>query len=152
MPIQICRAAVNTMFNDDNIVFSYTTKMAVEDGVLFPVSESLTKPQGIKYPVYFNDSVWNNYVDPAYMTQEQTEKENTIRQILEGFLPAARRCSSNVCRFNFSLDGPTARIVSPRNEVLNPDQSMTVTLKAIVTAEDIDRPNPAVFFMLPWED
>lgn len=152
MPIQICRAAVNTMFNDDNIVFSYTTKMAVEDGVLFPISESLSKLQGIKYPVYFNDSVWHNYVDPAYMTQDQTEKERTIRQILEGFLPAASRCSSSVCRFNFSLEDPKARIVSPRNEVLNPDQSVTVTLKAIVTAEDIDRPNPAVFFMLPWED
>jgi hypothetical protein len=44
----------------------YTTKMAVEDGVLIPIPGDIHQPLGIKFPVFFNDSVWNNYVDPFY--------------------------------------------------------------------------------------
>ncbi len=140
------------MFKEEDIIFSYTTKMAVEDGVLIPIPGDISKPLGIKFPVYFNDSVWHHYVDPVYQTFDKLEKDETIRQILVGFIPTARNCSSSICRFSFRLVSQKARIVSPRNEVVNPDQSLTVTLKAVITAEDIDRPNPAIFFMLPWED
>jgi len=32
------KAAVKFMFTEDDIIFSYTTKMAVEDGILIPIS------------------------------------------------------------------------------------------------------------------
>ena len=31
MPIQILRAGVNSMFKEEDIIFSYTTRMAVDD-------------------------------------------------------------------------------------------------------------------------
>jgi type I site-specific restriction endonuclease len=34
MPKQVRRAAANHMFSKDDIIFSYTTKQAVADGVL----------------------------------------------------------------------------------------------------------------------
>jgi len=51
------------MFKEEDIIFSYTTRMAVDDGVLIPIPGIISGPLGINVPVYFNDSVWNHYVD-----------------------------------------------------------------------------------------
>jgi hypothetical protein len=139
------------MFKEEDIIFSYTTKMAVEDGVLIPIPGIISGPLGINVPVYFNDSVWIHYVDASSEKRNCADKTSEISRILEAFVPAAKLCKSNICHFNFMLPAPIW-LTNSLNEVLNSDGSLTVSLKAVVSAEDIDRPNPAVFFMLPWED
>jgi len=53
------------MFSEEDIVFSYTTKMAVEDGVLIPIPGIISGVLAIKYPVYFNPtcSVFNKMAE-----------------------------------------------------------------------------------------
>jgi hypothetical protein len=151
VPIQICKAAVKIMFTEEDIIFSYTTKMAVDDGVLIPIPGIISGPLGINVPVYFNDSVWIHYVDSVSDKRNCVDKTAEISRILESFVLAAKLCKSNICYFDFVFPAPLW-LTNSRNEKLNPDGSLTVALKAVISAEDIDRPNPAVFFMLPWED
>jgi hypothetical protein len=139
------------MFTEDDIIFSYTTKMAVDDGVLIPIPGIISGPLGIKVPVYLNDSVWNHYIDANSDSHECADKTVAISRILVAFIPEAKRCASSISNFNFVLPAPIW-LTNSRNEKLNSDGSLTVTLKAVISAEDIDKPNPAVFFMLPWED
>ena len=75
------------MFKEEDIIFSYTTKMAVEDGVLIPIPTIISGVLGIKYPVYFNDSVWNQYVDASSDRHECADKTAEICRILEAFVP-----------------------------------------------------------------
>jgi hypothetical protein len=139
------------MYTEEDVIFSYTTKMAVEDGVLIPIPGIISGPLGINVPVYFNDSVWIHYVDAGSGKRDCADKTVQISRILEAFVPAARLCKSNICHFDFVLPAPIL-LTNSRNEMLNSDGSLFVSLKAVVSAEDIDRPNSAVFFMLPWED
>jgi hypothetical protein len=139
------------MFSEEDIVFSYTTQMAVEDGVLIPIPGIISGVLGIKYPVYFNDSVWNQYVDASGEQARCADKTEEISRILEAFVPAARKCSISTCHLDFILPAPIF-LTNSRNEILNPDGSITASLKSIISAEDIDKPSPAIFFMLPWED
>jgi hypothetical protein len=139
------------MFKEEDIIFSYTTKMAVDDGVLIPIPGIISGPLGINVPVYFNDSVWIHYVNASSDNRNCAEKTAEISRILEAFVPAARLCKSNICHFDFALPAPIW-LTNSRNEKLNSDGSLIVTLKAVISAEDIDRSNPAVFIMLPWED
>ncbi len=151
MPIQIPRAGVNSMFKKEDIIFSYTTRMAFDDGVLIPIPTIISGILGINVPVYFNDSVWNHYVDASGDRADCSGKTTEISRILEAFVPKSRECASSFLRFDFVLPRPLT-LTNQRNEKLNPDGSLIVTIKAVITAEDIDRPNPALFFMLPWED
>ncbi len=139
------------MFKDEDIIFSYTTRMAVDDGVLIPIPGIISGPLGINVPVYFNDSVWNHYVDGSGKRADCAEKTAEISRILSAFVPKSRECASPYLRFDFVLPRPLT-LTNQRNEKLNPDGSLTVTIKTVISAEDVDRPNPALFFMLPWED
>ena len=62
MPKQIRRAAANFMFSKDDIIFSYTTNQAVEDGVLVKTDSKLSNEAAIQSPVYFTSTVWNKYI------------------------------------------------------------------------------------------
>jgi len=139
------------MFKEEDIIFSYTTRMAVDDGVLIPIPGIISGPIGINVPVYFNDSVWNHYVDDDFERHSCADTTVEISRILEAFVAAAKLCKSNTCHFDFVLPAPIF-LTNSRNEKLNSDGSLTVSLKAVISAEDIDRPNPAIFIMLPWED
>lgn len=151
MPKQSPRAGEIKMFKEEDIVFSYTTKMAVDDGVLIQIPVPITGPLGILVPVYFTDSVWNRYIDPNPKTNNFQTKSAEITRILKPYTTVARTCSRSFCNFKFRLPSPLF-LTDKRNEILNQDGSLTVSLKAVITAEDIDNSKPAVFIMLPWED
>ena len=139
------------MFKEEDIIFSYTTTMAVEDGVLIPIPGIISGTLGIAFPVYFNDSVWNHYVDASGKGPDCFNKAVEISRILKAFIPEARKCSLSICHFNFTLPSPIF-LTNSRNETLNPDGSISASLKSVITAEDIDKPSPTIFFILPWED
>ncbi|MGB9498726.1 MAG: DUF6573 family protein [Dissulfuribacterales bacterium] len=49
--------------NNLEVIYSYTRKQAIEDGVLIDVSDTATEV-GIKYPVAVTSAVWNRYIKP----------------------------------------------------------------------------------------
>ncbi|HKJ41084.1 MAG TPA: DUF6573 family protein [Sunxiuqinia sp.] len=51
------------MFDKNDIIYSYTTKEAVEDGTLVVANNELVEKAAIRIPVYFVRHVWDRYVD-----------------------------------------------------------------------------------------
>jgi hypothetical protein len=136
------------MFSESDLVFSYTTKDAVRDGILIPIAGIISGCLGINVPVYFNDSVWTNYV--AILKEEYRTKRISV--ILTQFAVRARTCNHRTMKFSVDLFiGLDYKLLS--NEVSTDDPDVrTVNLKAIIDAHDMDDPSPAIFIMLPWED
>lgn len=60
------------MFEDDDIIFSYSRKEAIEDGVLVDVSY-LARQEGFVYPVAVTRSVFNRYVTPDGSARDDGE-------------------------------------------------------------------------------
>jgi len=52
-----------TSMKDNEIIYSYSRRQAIEDGVLMDVSE-MAKAVGIKYPVAVISTVWRQYIVP----------------------------------------------------------------------------------------
>jgi hypothetical protein len=65
----------------------------------------------------------------------------------------AQKCSEAVLEFQFNCQVPKDWEYLT-NEVKSsiPFQYRDVKLKAVISAQDIDDPSPAIFIMLPWED
>ena len=58
--------------NGWEIVSTYSTKEAVDDGFLVKVESKASKEAGIKFPVYLTRAVWDKYVEvPKGMEQLQ---------------------------------------------------------------------------------
>lgn len=49
----------------ENVVYAYTRKQAIEDGVLIDVSET-AKEMGFVHPVAVTSTVWNTYIVPPH--------------------------------------------------------------------------------------
>lgn len=55
------------------VIYSYTRKQAIEDGVLIDVSE-MAKEAGFKYPVAVTSGVWYGWITPPENAIGQDEK------------------------------------------------------------------------------
>ena len=153
MPKQVRRAAANQMFSRDDIIFSYTTKQAVADGVLIKAEPEQSSQAAIRFPVYFTSTVWNRYVliPPEFKGMQNFNIR--LGNILMMFAFQAQKCSEAVLKFQFNCQIPKDWEYLT-NEVKSgiPFQYRDVKLKAVISAQDIDDPSPAIFIMLPWED
>ena len=137
----------------DNIIYSYTTKQAVEDGVLIKVDAKISSEAGIKYPVYFTDSVWKRYAEVPDEFREIQDLNGRLWEILFMFSLHAKNCSGALFTFRFICQVPNYKIwLSNEKKSDISFQHRDITLKAVITAQDIDDPSPAIFIMLPWED
>lgn len=136
------------MFSESDLVFSYTTKDAVRDGVLIPIPGNISGGCGIKFPVYFNDSVWSSYVE----TLPKVEHTEQISDILMEFAFCAAGCKGQVLSFKIYLECDPSDQLEPNEQLCEDDRVKTAELKAVITSHDIDDPSPAIFIMLPWED
>ena len=56
-------------FSDWEVIDTYSTKQAVEDGFLVLVDRKVSKEAGIKYPVYLTRAVWDKYVELGSILQ-----------------------------------------------------------------------------------
>jgi hypothetical protein len=141
------------MFLKDDIIFSYTTKQAVEDGVLVKANSKLSAGSAIKFPVYFTSTVWNKYVKVPEEFKGVQDFNGRLGDILFMFAFQAKKCSEPVLNFQFTCQVPKASEWL-KNEVKSSIsfQHRDVRLKAVISAQDIDDPSPAIFIMLPWED
>lgn len=153
MPKQVRRAAANFMFLKDDIIFSYTTKQAVEDGVLVKTDSKLSNEAAIQFPVYFTSTVWNKYIKVPEKFKESQNLKGRLWDILFMFAFRAKSCSGSVLTFRFNCRIPQSEPWLKNEEKSEISfQHRDVLLKAVITAQDIDDPSPAVFIMLPWED
>ena len=53
------------LFDDTDLVFSYSRRQALEDGVLVDVSE-MAREAGFRYPVAITRAVWDGVVTPDH--------------------------------------------------------------------------------------
>ena len=71
-PKQVPKAWAHSMFKNEDIVFSYTTKEAVKDGFLVKIEGELPSDAGIRFPVYLTRTVYDRYVKvPEGLTGQQ---------------------------------------------------------------------------------
>jgi hypothetical protein len=153
MPKQVRRASAKSMFSKDDIIFSYTTKQAVEDGVLVKADSVQISQAAIKFPVYFTDTVWNKYVKVPEEFKGLQDFNGRLGDILFMFAFQAKKCSGPVLSFKFTCQVPKLMPWTQNEEKSSISfQHRDVRLKAVISAQDIDDPSPAIFIMLPWED
>jgi len=141
------------MFTSDDLIFSYTTKEAVQDGSLVKVDPEISSGAAIKFPVYFSQAAWQKYVKvPEGITGCQ-DIQGRLWDILYMFAWKAKTCNESILNFNFNCQIPNAGNWEPNERKSNlPFNFREITLKAVITAQDIDDPSPAIFIMKPWED
>jgi hypothetical protein len=63
------------MFNDSDVIFSYTRKQAIEDGVLIDVTET-ARQCGFKYPVAVTARLWAEVVVPNEKAKAKEQSES----------------------------------------------------------------------------
>ena len=141
--------------NGWEVISTYTTKQAVDDGFLVKVESAASKEAGIKFPVYMTRAVWDKYVEvPAGMEGFQ-DVSGRLWDILYMFTYYAKKGGSGgLMSFKFSCSMPDAGNWE-RHETLedpaNRNQRL-INLKATCQAQDFDDPTPAIFIMKPDED
>lgn len=132
------------MFDNADMIFSYSRAQAIEDGVLFEVPQKLSREAGISIPVALSEAVFNDTV----AWDDATTKATGCPQDLTGRLwdvlwmlrLAARNADSSTVMF----------------EVLRVPRSTTngepraVRLKAVIDGGDDG--SPVITVMFPHED
>ncbi len=126
-------------FAGAEVIYAYTRKDALNDGVQIDVSE-VAREAGLKFPVYLTRAVWESYVTVPDGVRCQDEK-GRLWDIVWMLRCAARRTSGPQMLFGLHV----------RND--NRDRTPPlVNLKAMCGPRDIDDPQPAITVMLPDED
>src|SRR5450759_1184016 len=134
-----------------DVIYSYTRKQAIEDGVLVDITE-MAKEAGIKYPVAITSTAFFGYVAPDPMPPGQDLK-GRLWDLFTMFKLAARRTDGPNLQFNvqFVLNG--IRVGPEEKPVRNIDhtwRAFEVTLKAVCGPGD--DPAPVITLMLTDED
>lgn len=126
-----------TAFGD--VVYSYTRKQAVADGVQVEVSK-VAAEAGIRFPVFLTRTVFDAYVavPPGVTAQDEAGRLWDIVWMLHF---AIRKSASHSNRMPFAL--------YVRNDNRKP---RLVKLIATCGPLDIDDPQPAITVMMPDED
>lgn len=133
------------MNNDKNdspfgkIIYSYTRKQALADGVQVDVSAT-AKEAGIKFPVFLTRAVFDAYVAVPPGVSEQDEA-GRLWDILWMTRHAIQKSQPGADRIVVEL--------FVRNNNRKPK---LVKLLAVCSALDIDDPTPAITVLLPGED
>lgn len=125
------------MFTRDDVIFAYTRRQAVADGVLFDVSE-MAREAGFKWPVAMTASVWEDCVRVPEGVEGQDEAGRQW-DILFMLRHAIRTTTPPGREMRFQL------LVRNDNRAPRP-----VTLKAVIGPDD--NGNPCLTVMKPEED
>jgi hypothetical protein len=126
------------LFDEFQVVYSYSRKQAVEDGIQIDVS-SIAKEAGFKFPVFVTRGVWEKYIlVPDGITDQ--DEAGRLWDVLWMLKFQARRSEGSTIRFQLHV----------RNEEAG--EPTLVTLKSICGPRDIDDPSPAITILLLDED
>jgi uncharacterized protein DUF6573 len=126
------------MFDKSDIVFTYTRKEAIDDGVLIDITDQ-AKESGFKIPVAVTDTLYNKYLNPS----EELEKcgqslEGRIHDMVYILYLSARK--KTVCTVLFKV----YFLLKPGND---PEDFY---LKAVISPGD--EGEAVITIMLPNED
>ena len=138
---------------DMKVIYSYTTKQAVDDGVLVKIDSGILTEIGIKFPVYLTDTVYKRYVEVPADVKGFQDLDGRLFDLLYMFAMKAMNTESPLLKFTFVCllrQDATTQANETKSELSRFHKE--VTLRATITAQDIDDPSPAIFIMLPWED
>lgn len=136
-----------SLFGPEDVVFRYTRKDAIRDGVLIDLSQGelgiLMKPMGFQHPTAMTDTAFKLYVQVSHeMHQAGQTESDRLRPILKSLGMAVMARNQKGSRDEiliFSFQATT--------EESQPTQGR---LKAIGGPDDDG--NPCVTIMLPNED
>ena len=137
----------------NEIIFSYTTKQAVEDGVLVKVDFGILTEIGIKYPVYLTETVFRRYVEVPADARDLQYLDARLFDLLFMFARAAKQTDAALLYYKFVCllrQDATAQANERKSDLSRFHKE--IKLKAVITAQDIDDASPAIFIMLPSED
>jgi hypothetical protein len=126
-------------FAGAEVLYAYTRKDALADGVQIDVSE-MAREAGLKFPVYLTRAVWENYVRVPDGVRCQDEK-GRLWDIVWMLRCAARQTSGPQMLFGLHVRNDNRDRTSP-----------LVNLKAVCGPRDIDDPSAAITVLLPDED
>ena len=127
------------LFDDTDLVFSYSRRQALEDGVLVDVSE-MAREAAFRYPVAVTRAVWDGVVTPDHESRAMGQSEaGRLWDVLTVLRVAIRRSRGPVQILEFQV------LVADRETSLR-----TVTLKAVCGPDDDW--SPCITVMLPQED
>lgn len=122
------------------VIYSYTRRQAIEDGVLIDVSEMAIEA-GIKYPVALTSTVYYEYIVPDdKLTGHGQSVEGRLWDVLWMFRCNALQNLSDIVIFSVLF-------VMPSNKN---SQLVTVGLKAVCGPGDMGE--PVITIMKPDED
>ena len=137
----------------DEFIFAYTTKMAVDDGVLVKIDRNESQRNGILFPVYFTETVWKRYVEVPSEFAGIQDRNSRLADILFMFAWQAKKCQGNILKFKFCCQVPINISFAVNEQRCRIGfQHRDILLKAIIGPQDIYDASPAIFIMLPWED
>jgi len=143
-------------FSDWEVIDTYSTKQAVEDGFLVRVDQTISKEAGIKYPVYLTRAVWDKYVIVPRGFDKVQDVDGRLWDILFMFTFAAKACNQQTLMYKLNVVLPCNgdwEANEKRDPAINDKyNTRLVTLKSVIQAQDFDDPSPAIFIMKPSED
>ncbi len=127
------------LFDDTDLVFSYSRRQALEDGVLVGASE-MAREAGFRYPVAVTRAVWDGVVTPDDESRAIGHSETGRLWDVLTMLRVAIRQSK----------GPAQTLQFQVIVVYYGTDCRTVTLKAVCGPDDDW--SPCITIMLPEED
>ena len=83
-------------------IYSYTTKQAVQDGVLVKIDFPIVKELGIKFPVYLTDTVYRRYVEVPADAKGLQDIEGRLFDLLYMFALSAKQTGSGYLKYKFT--------------------------------------------------
>jgi hypothetical protein len=113
------------MFTQEDIIYTYTRKQAIEDGMQLLADQQLSKEAGIKYPVYLTSGL--------VALLKKGDFIGRLWDVYMLFRYYAKHADSNVVIFTVKIGRKNVRLI------------------AEIGATDFDNPSPAITIMLPEE-
>jgi hypothetical protein len=119
---------------DWDVVYSYTRKQAIEDGVLIDVTKQ-AKETGFKIPVAITSSLWYGHIVPKDVTGQSIE--GRLHDALWMLFLKAKGSEESIIIFDVIFQ-------------MTEEKQETVKIKAIIGPGDT--PEPVLTILYPWDD
>jgi len=126
-----------SLFDEVDVIYSYTRAQAIADGVLIDASET-AREAGVRFPVAVTASLWHKYIVPDETSALHCQSvEGRLWDTLWLFRWAAKNFTGDTLFFEVSY-------------IMKGRQMTRVKLKAVCGPGDT--PEPVITIMLPEED
>ena len=117
----------------NNIIFSYSRKQAIADGVLIDITD-LAREAGIKVPIAITSSLYNAYIKTTMPSQDETGR---LWDIISIFVLSAVYYGDNILFFEVSFQMTETEYETPRlKAVIGPGDTAEPVITIMLEDED----------------